>query len=278
MARKRKVDLVDRGSKQHYIDVDLYDHEYKRRRADVRFYADLAEREVREQGEILELCCGSGRITRELLRRGFRVTALDLSQDMLRRAEYRAQRLSRAARKQAHFVRGDVRHFALARRYPAIFMGFNSFEHLYTRPEVEACLRCVRQHLRPDGLFAFDLQLPDMRWLLRSPTRRWARTKFRHPRTGQRLEYSTNHDYDPVSQIAMIRLYYEPVEPGPMTDTTVVHLSQRKFYPAELETMLHYAGFIIERRFGDFDGEPLDEYAENQVLLCRPRRAVIPAA
>jgi hypothetical protein len=114
------------------------------------------------------------------------------------------------------------------------------------------------------------------------------------------MYYSTNHDYDPVSQIAMIRLYYEPAdEPagqsaprsraggragrstdagsadtrladaGP-ADTRVVQLSQRKFFPAELEALVAHAGFRVTERYGDFSFRPLDGAAESQVLVCEP--------
>jgi SAM-dependent methyltransferase len=271
MSRSKKTDLVDKGSQQHYRDADLYDFEYRRRRDDVRFYADLAEERLPVAGQVLELCCGSGRVTREILKRDRRVVAMDLSQEMLVRARRRLRNLSREKRENALFFRGDIRRFALNRKFSLIVMAFNSFEHLYTRTEVAACLEEVKRHLSPDGIFAFDLQLPDLRWLTKDPRKRWARTRFRHPRTGQLLEYTTNHTYDPISQIALIRLFYEPLEPGPLERPHTIHLSQRKFFPAELEALLAHSGFGIEARFADFDGHPLDEYAENQVLLCRSR-------
>jgi hypothetical protein len=88
-----------------------------------------------------------------------------------------------------------------------------------------------------------------------------------HPATGQRFQYSTNHDYDPVSQIAVIRLYYEPLDGGP----TVVHkLTQRKFFPAELEALLAANRFQIDLRFGDFKGSILDGSGESQIVVARP--------
>ena len=48
-----------------------------------------------------------------------------------------------------------------------------------------------------------------------------------------------------------------------------MHLSQRKFFPAELEALVSHAGFAVERRYGDFAGQPLDGDAESQVLVCR---------
>ncbi len=168
-----------------------------------------------------------------------------------------------------------MKDFNLGRRFPMVVMAFNSFEHLYTLPEIESCLRCVHQHLEPGGLFAFDVQLPQLAWLIKDPKKRWARTKFRHPTTRQRLAYSTNHDYDPVTQTAVIRLYYQPLGDGPIKKTEVVHLSQRKFFPAELMALLHYSRFEVIRQYGDFAGDKLDEFAESQVLLCRPAPEII---
>src|SRR4029079_17994840 len=122
--------------------------------------------------------------------------------------------------------------------------------------EVDACLRQVVQHLAPGGAFAFDVQLPDLAWLIRDPMKRGARTRFTDPTTGRAMLYSTNHDYDPVSQIVLIRLYYEPADDGPgaaagrgaapgRPTVRVVKLSQRKFFPAELEALVAHAGFRV---------------------------------
>ena len=80
--------------------------------------------------------------------------------------------------------------------------------------------------------------------------------------------YSTNHDYDPIGQIALIRLYYEPADGrGP---TRIVKLSQRKYFPAELEALVAHAGFRVSARYGDFSWGPLVGTAESQVLVCEP--------
>ncbi|HVG86353.1 MAG TPA: methyltransferase domain-containing protein [Vicinamibacterales bacterium] len=258
-------DAIDLGAREHYADAALYDHEYKRRRADVLFYRDLARRVVGDSGgPILELGCGTGRVTVPLARDGHRVVALDQSEAMLAGLEARRARLPAVARERITVVRGDLRDFALGRRFPLIIAAFNVLEHLYTRVELDACLRAVRRHLAPDGCFAFDVQLPDLGWLLRDPSRRWARTRFTHPTTGKRVWYATNHDYDPISQIALIRIYYTP-EDG--TPEHVVLLSQRKYFPAELEALVAHAGLrVVERT--DFQGAPLGPHSESQVLLC----------
>ncbi len=269
MAKKRKFAAMDVGAGEHYADAELYEYEYRLRRDDVNYYAACAAGELPPGSEVLELCCGSGRVTRKLLRGGFHVTGIDMSEAMLERAKSGVAKLPLRFRDNAEFHRGDMKDFHLGKRFGLIVMAFNSFEHLYTREEIESCLRCVREHLTPDGLFAFDVQLPQLAWLIKDPKKRWARTKFRHPVTKQQLAYSTNHVYDAATQIAMIRLYYQPLGDGPIKKTVVVKLSQRKFFPAELQSLLHYTGFEVIRHNGDFGGDKLDEFAESQVLLCR---------
>ncbi len=273
MARRRRGEdsLVDEGSRDHYRDVDLYDYEYRRRRDDVRFYRELARRLLGGPGRILELGCGTGRVTVPLVRDGHHVVALDQSAAMLARLAERLARAGKAASGRCRAVEGDLRDFSVPGRFPLVLAAFNVLEHLYTRVELAACLRRVSAHLAAGGHFAFDVQMPDAAWLARDPRRRWARTRFAHPRTGEALVYSTNHDYDPIGQIALIRLFYERADGRGRP--RVVHLSQRKYFPAELEALLFSSGFDVVERYGDFFSSPLDGGAESQVLVCvRSRR------
>ncbi len=261
------LDIVETGSREHYEDAALYDYEYRRRRADVTFYRELARRRLGGPGRILELGCGSGRVTVPLARDGHQVVALDRSRPMLDRLRSRIAALPAAVASRITPVEADLRAFDVpGDRFPLVIAAFNVLEHLYTRGEVDACLRRARAHLAPGGVFAFDVQLPDLAWLVRDPSKRWARTRFTDPTTKRAMLYSTNHDYDPVSQIVLIRLYYDPVDGGP---GRVVQLSQRKFFPAELEALVSHAGMGVVERFGDFSFGPLGPTSESQVLVCR---------
>jgi SAM-dependent methyltransferase len=265
-------DLVDAGSREHYQDAALYDYEYRRRRADVTFYRELATKRLGNAGRVLELGAGSGRVTVALARDGHEVVAVDRSPEMLARLRARVDKLPRAVARRITVVRGDLRDFDVPGTFPLAVAAFNVLEHLYTRGEVDLCLRRVRARLAKGGAFAFDVQLPDMLWLTRDPEKRWAKTRFTDPTTGRAMYYSTNHDYDPIGQIALIRLYYEPVDgKGP---TKIVKLSQRKFFPAELEALVAHAGFRLAERYGDFSWRPLapsdEKVPESQVLVVIP--------
>ncbi len=270
LKRAAAATWVDLGAREHYSDAELYDLEYRRRRTDVRFYVGLARRFLDAPARILELGCGSGRVTIALARAGHHVVGVDASPEMLARLRTRLERMAPSLRERITLHQADLRDFDVGERFPLVVSAFNTIEHLYTRTELAACLAKVERHLAPGGHFAFDVQLPDLEWLTRDPTKRWSKTRFTHPRTGERLYYSTNHDYDPVSQIVLIRIYYDPVDgdgPG-----RVVMLSQRKFFPAELEALLAHEGFATVERYGDFLGAPLGPGADSQALVTMRQR------
>ena len=260
------ADLIDAGSREHYSDAALYDYEYRRRRADLAWYRELARKRLAVGGRILELGAGSGRITIPLARAGYEVVAVDSSKPMLDKLRARVAALPKSVSSRITVADGDLRSFDVGKRFPLVIAVFNVVEHLYTRPEVDACFKRVVEHLEPGGAFAFDVQMPDLAWLIRDPWKRWAKTRFTDPTTKRAMYYSTNHEWDPVGQIALIRLYYEPVDgKGP---TKIVKLSQRKFFPAELEGLVAHAGLRVVERYGDFAWRPLDGSAESQVLIC----------
>jgi len=261
-------ELIDAGSREHYNDAALYDYEYRRRRADVAFYRELAVRRLGASGRILELGAGSGRITIPLARAGFEVTAVDSNKQMLGKLRERMATLPRRVAERITIVEADLRRFEVPGEFPLALAVFNVLEHLYTRVELDACLRCVRDHLAPGGAFAFDVQLPDLAWLMRDPWTRWARTKFTDPTSGKQMIYSTNHEYDAISQIVLIRIYYELAENEGGAPIKIVKLSQRKFFPAELEALIAHAGLRTVERYGDFGWRPLDSSAESQVIVC----------
>jgi SAM-dependent methyltransferase len=265
------LSLVDAGSREHYEDAALYDYEYRRRRADVSFYREIAKR-LPPGAPILDLGAGTGRLSIPLARDGHPVVALDQSAAMVARLRHRLAKGPAAVAARVEPVVADLRTFELRRRFPLAIAAFNVVEHLYTRVELAAFLTRVAAHLEPEGTLAFDVQMPDLPWLVRDPERRWAKTRFTHPVSGRRYFYSTNHDYDPVTQIVLIRLYYDPVDAADGRGQ-VVKLSQRKYFPAELEALLAASGFRLLERYGDFDGAPLDGSAMSQVLVCQPASA-----
>lgn len=257
-----------RGTSEHYADALLYDHDYRRRRMDVQYYLGVAAELAR--GPILELGCGSGRITVPLARNGHEVVGVDLSRTMLARARERVATLPEKRRALVELQQGDFRDLALGRRFSLVICPFNAVMHLYERADFERFADVVKRHLAPGGHFVFDVLLPDLRWLSRDPRRRWGRTRFRDPKTGTPMIYSTNHFFDDARQICFMQIYYEPEVAGTAPSRTV-RLAHRYFFPQELADLLHYNGFAVDKHVRDFAESDLVDLSggDQQILWCR---------
>ena len=118
---------------------------------DIPFYLELSKR---AEGRVLELCCGTGRITITLSQQGIDITGLDFTESMLQRAREKATGLPLS------FVKGDMRSFAIEESFKLIFIPFNSLQNTYTLEDLEGIFTCIKKHLSPGGIFAFDVFNP----------------------------------------------------------------------------------------------------------------------
>jgi SAM-dependent methyltransferase len=104
-----------------------------------------------EGARLLDLCCGTGRVAAELDARGFRVSGLDLSEEMLRLARRNAPRVE--------FFSADARDFAPPHAYDAVVSTFDSINHILSLAELSAVFRNVRRALAPAAPFFFDVNM-----------------------------------------------------------------------------------------------------------------------
>ena len=277
--RRQHEDLLGRGTDEHYEDTELYDYEYAERTDDVRWYRKLAAGHLNEGERLIELGAGTGRITHPLVRDGFDVVAVDRSASMLEGLQRRFKRP--AQRERVRVLEADMRDLPIAARHAKLVIApFNALMHLYTWQDLLACFKEVHRVLQPRGLFAFDVQLPDLEWLMWDGEQRHAVTRFVHPVTGEKLIYSTNHRYDPQTQVCHIRIFYDEAPPRgrkfrpPKKPKRLVHLAHRQIFPEELRMLVDTAGLNLISLTGDFRDIPLREGCDSQVVLCsKPARS-----
>ncbi len=261
----------ERGHRALYERPRYYDHAYRAHRKDLRFYTELA---AKSGGPVLELGAGTGRVTQSLARSGVEVCAVDLSAAMLERARERLSRLPKAVASRVTLIEGDMRQLRLRKRLPLVIAPFNLFMHLYTRDDVEGALAAVHAHLLPGGKLAFDVLMPDLGSLRRDPSRFYRCRPVLDPSDGQRYAYAESFHYDDVDQVQRVKMHFQRLEP-PHVERTVP-LALRFFFPEELLALLHYNGYVVEERFGDFDAGPLTTASDSQVIIARTTKAQRP--
>jgi len=263
--RKRKQSVI--GSEAHYRNGRYYDQAYRKRRHDVRYYTRLA---VESGGPVLELGVGTGRVALAIANAGVDVVGVEPMAPMLEQARQRRQQLPRAAQHRLELRQADLQRLRLRRTFPLVIAPFNVWMHLYSREEIERGFATVRHHLSPGGRFAFDVSLPDPVCLARDPMKAYRGGEIPHPRDGIRYRYSEYFSYDPVTQIETVVMDFE--HPSRKDQSFCTPLTQRQFFPAEIEALLHYNGFVVESHTGDFEGEPITASTESQVIVARARR------
>lgn len=109
-------------------------------------------REAPAKSRVLDVCCGCGHVTGELVRRGYAVTGVDLSAELIEIARKNIA---------AHFLVGDVRCLGFAPAFDAALCTFDALNHLLSLEELAAAFQSVRGALRPGGLFVFDMNLDE---------------------------------------------------------------------------------------------------------------------
>lgn len=228
---------------------------------DFPFY--LAEAR-RARGPVLELACGTGRLTLPLKKAGLDIIGLDLAAPMLRRARAKAA----AGGLRVDFIQADIRRFRLGRRFKLIFIAFNSMQHMASRADIEGLFRCVSAHLDPEGRFIFDVFNPDPHYLIRDTKELLPVAYYCDPAGGGKILVSEQYSYDRVAQVSRILWHYRREKDG---KTVTKRLNLRCFYPAELEALTCYNGFEILARWGGFDRRKFTGASAKQVLVLKKR-------
>lgn len=230
--------------------------------SDLEFYADQARQ---CGGDVLELGCGTGRLTIPLALRGLNVTGLDLSPAMLGRARIKADESgARVA-----WVQADCRDFAMGRTFGLIFFPANSFQSLLDRDDQERCLACVREHLADGGRFALEVYNPSLRLLMRDADARFPITQYTDPNSGEAVTVTESVVYDSASQVSRATWYYQA---DGADAPRVAALDLRVLFPQELDALLHYNGFVLDAKYGDFDRSAFCTSSLRQIVICRARR------
>lgn len=127
------------------------------------FKAD-AKRHVRE---VLDLACGTGGPTIELAKRGYSVTGVDISKEMIKIARKKASKV----KVKVYFRVGDMRKIRFKERFDAVLCLFTSINYNITDEAMESTMKCIYRSLKKGGVFIADTPNPYRaeRWLKSEP-------------------------------------------------------------------------------------------------------------
>lgn len=102
-----------------------------------------------ETKTILETACGTGVVAKELIQKGYKITGLDISKNMLEKAKHNIP--------EKNLILWDMTNFDLRKTFDTILCNYNSICHLLQWEQWQAFFKMAHKHLSTGGLFVFDI-------------------------------------------------------------------------------------------------------------------------
>ncbi|MBE6581666.1 MAG: class I SAM-dependent methyltransferase [Ruminococcaceae bacterium] len=227
---------------------------------DYEAFASFLNREIRAGGIsdgsiVLDLACGTGNITLPLLKRGYDMIGVDLSDDMLNIAR------NKKGGNKVLWLCQDMRSFELYGTVGAVVCCLDSINYLTSQNGLGKCFSLVHNYLDPNGIFIFDVNTP---------------YKFEHI-------YGNNHYileddgiycgwqnyFDKKSGLCDFELSFF-YENGDGSYTRLDETQTERCYSIKTVTdLLIKNGFEIIKIISDFEGSPLKDTDERAYFVCR---------
>lgn len=225
--------------------------------SDLAFYKKWMPKD--KNARILELCCGSGRLTIPIAKE-FTICGVDNSNSMLKQARFKAEKEGL----EIDFIEADIRTLDLPNQYDLIFIPFNSIHHLYQNQDLFDTLTVVKKHLKKDGLFLLDCYNPNIHYIIEAEK---GLNKIAEYKTddGRAVLIKQIMNYENKTQINRIEWHY--FINGQFH--SVQNLDMRMYFPQELDTYLKWFGFTIIHKFGNFEEEQFNDKSEKQIFVCK---------
>ena len=228
--------------------------------ADLGFYL-LA---LGENMDILELGCGSGRLSRALAGRGHRVTGVDISSEMLSRA-------AMLDTTNITYLREDMTQISFQKRFGAIIVPYNTLNLLTEPGKVEHCLQLIRDHLLEKGLLLLQIFLPDSTMIASGNARTFQFQIFKTPDGGKIIKETLKNYREEEQQIVLQERYRVRPTTGRREDLAHTMYLLALAHAAWVR-LITAAGFTINAQYGDYTLSPFVSGKDSRLLLTARAR------
>ena len=223
---------------------------------DLQFYKRWLPKN--KDARILELCCGTGRLTLPIAKDGYDISGVDYTASMLHQAKMKAAE----AGLRINFIQADIRTLDLQEKYDLIFIPFNSIHHLYKNEDLFKALNRVKNHLKEGGLFLLDCFNPNIQYIVEGEKEQKVVAEYTTS-DGRKVLIKQIMHYESATQINRIEWHY--FINGEFH--SIQNMDMRLFFPQELDLYLECAGFNVLHKFGSFEEEAFNDNSEKQIYV-----------
>lgn len=213
-------------------------------------------------GPVLEVGVGTGRLFRQALDRGADIYGIDSSVEMIEalRSQTEAVHHSRVRVQ-------DIRSMDLEQQFALIVAPFRVFAHLTSIDDQLRALDAVHHHLRPGGLFIFDLFVPNLKMLDQGIDRM---LDFDGEyEEGKKLQRYTSMNADLSTQLSHVTMEFVWDGEEGRQQTESWQFALRFFFRFELENLIALSPMQLEAIHGDYGEGKLSADSKDYLVVCR---------
>ncbi len=265
--------------------AELYELTHRGKNDDLGLYLEAVQQIDSEGDPILEIGCGTGRVTFELAKMGRPVVGVDLSANMLRIAKRKLDELPEEIQTRIELHEQDMVKLDLkGQKFPLILMPFAELAHVPTRKQHEETLARIFSHLQPGGRLILSMS----NWDAKETRIHYDATRktgfgpsmpltfegiFDDEENDRWIHRYIARGYDPSQQMALHAYVHEVTDRDGKMIAKKTHLIPiRYIFRYEMELLLENAGFEIEDLFGYYDKSPFQYNSKRMIFVAtKPR-------
>lgn len=214
---------------------------------------------------VLDLACGTGRMTRELAGRGYDMIGVDGSAEML----------SEASQKEHDgilYLLQDMRSFELYGTVGAVTCCLDSVNYLLTEKDLTACFSLVHNYLDPDGLFLFDVNTPYKFAQIYGQNAYILEDAFGKGRNARNIYCGWQNCYDEKTGICDFDLSLFEEQPDGSYRRSAERQLERCYDLQALKSVLEKAGFELLGVFADYQFSAPAQTTERWYFAARAKK------
>lgn len=251
--------------------AELYDELYLGLPGEKEFYVSQC---LKFPSPILEIGCGTGRVTIPVAQVGCDITGIDISEGLLGVAQKKYDALKTVAGK-AEFLYADMRDFSFDKKFNLITIPYRAFLHMHTVEDQKKTLKNIHNHLNDKGHLIMNMFFPRID-IIDSHINQLG-TVVKHIKSldlpnGHKQIVQESREFSSYSQIIKQFFIIEELD---QTGTVI----SKKYHPLtlrwvtyyEMQHLLELSGFEIVNVYGWFDGRPFSDNSEEMIWVAKKK-------
>lgn len=220
-----------------------------------QFVTEILKEQGLEPKTILELACGTGKLAKIFLDKGYNIEGLDISKNMLRVAKKKGLKVHQ----------GNMVDFKLKKKYDLILCIFDSLNYTQEQSELHQCFKSVKKHLSQDGLLIFDMN-SDYKINKLIPN-----FGTEYYKVGD-IEMVWLNTHEPDTWVTEM-IFFEKTENGKYQRFYEKHI-EKAYKISTIKSLLQKAKLEMIASYSDFQYSKMRRNAKRWFFVCKPKTLV----